>query len=181
MKVTSTRLDGALIIEPDVFRDERGYFLESYHHQRYEDAGIRGVFVQDNRSRSPQGILRGLHAQLRYPQGKLISVVEGEIFDVGVDIRPGSKTYGQWVSVVLSASNLKQFYVPPGFAHGFYVLSETAIVEYKCTNIYRPEDEITLCWNDPHVGIVWPSSNPVLSKKDKNGQTWDELDLRLKQ
>jgi len=166
MKFTPTPLDGVLVVEPDVFRDERGFFLETYHAEKYGHGGVRGPFVQDNHSRSRRGILRGLHAQRSKPQGKLVRVIEGAVFDVAVDIRPESPAYGRWFGVELSAENFRQMWVPPGFAHGFYVLSDAAQVEYKCTALYDPKDEIGIAWNDPDIGIVWPDPAPVLSAKD---------------
>ena len=167
MKFVPTELQGAVIIEPDVYRDARGFFLETYHARKYEQGGLPAVFVQDNHSRSTRGTLRGLHAQRRRPQGKLVRVIEGEIFDVAADLRKGSPTFGRWVGVVLSAENFKQLYVPPGFVHGFAVTSETAEVEYKCTDFYDPSDELGVIWNDPDLAIRWPFDDPVLSKKDQ--------------
>jgi dTDP-4-dehydrorhamnose 3,5-epimerase len=179
MNCLTTKLPGVLIIEPDVFRDERGWFLETYHASKYQDRGISVSFVQDNHSSSVCRTLRGLHAQISRPQGKLVRVVKGEIFDVAVDIRRGSATFGHWESVMLSGENFKQIYIPPGFAHGFCVLSEMAEVEYKCTDVYTPGDEIALIWNDPQVGIRWPVESPILSRKDAAGQSlqklWDQL------
>jgi dTDP-4-dehydrorhamnose 3,5-epimerase len=166
MRFEPTALPEVVVITPDVFRDPRGYFLETYHQGKYRAGGIAVTFVQDNLSRSVRGALRGLHAQRRRPQGKLIRVAEGEVFDVAVDIRRGSPTFARWVGVALSADTLRQVYVPPGFAHGFCVLSETAVVEYKCTELYDPDDEIGLIWNDPEVGISWPIADPTLSAKD---------------
>lgn len=168
MKFVPTELEGVVMIEPEVHRDSRGFFLESYHARKYREGGIDAVFVQDNHSRSIRGTLRGLHAQRRHPQGKLVRAVQGEVFDVAVDIRPGSPTWGRWTSVVLSAENFRLVYIPPGFAHGFCVLSEEAQVEYKCTDFYVPGDEITIAWNDPEIGIAWPIRNPILSPKDRN-------------
>ena len=167
MKFLPTALPGVLIVEPDVHRDQRGFFLETYQAQRYREGGIDVTFVQDNHSRSVRGTLRGMHAQHRRPQGKLVRVIEGEIFDVAVDIRRASPTFGRWVGAVLSAENFRQCYVPPGFAHGFCVTSESAQVEYKCTALYDPADEIGFLWNDPAVGIRWPIEHPLLSVKDR--------------
>ena len=164
MKFLQTGLPGVLIVEPDVFRDQRGFFLETFHAARYREGGIAQEFVQDNHSRSTRGTLRGLHAQRRRPQGKLVRVSRGEIFDVAVDIRPGSPGFGKWEGVVLSAENFRQIFIPPGFAHGFCVLSETADVEYKCTDFYDRDDEIGVRWDS--VGIAWPLANPLLSAKD---------------
>ena len=169
MKFIPTKLPEVFVMEPDVFRDERGFFLETYNHQRYRDGGIDAVFVQDNQSRSERGTVRGLHAQWRRPQGKLLRAVQGEIFDVAVDIRVGSPRYLQWVGVTLSADNYRQLYVPPGFAHGFCVVSDLAEVEYKCTDIYDPQGELRILWNDPEIGVEWPAIKPILSEKDRNG------------
>ena len=157
MNVLKTAIDGVVIIEPNVFGDERGFFLETFQAERYRElAGIDLPFVQDNHSRSSKGVLRGLHFQKNKPQGKLVRVVRGEVFDVAVDIRPGSPTYGHWAGVYLSEENKTQFWVPPGLAHGFVVLSEVADFEYKCTDYYDSSDEGSLVWNDPDVGIEWP-------------------------
>jgi dTDP-4-dehydrorhamnose 3,5-epimerase len=166
MRFEPTALPEVVVITPDVFRDPRGYFLETYHQGKYRAGAIEVAFVQDNLSRSVRGTLRGLHAQRRRPQGKLIRVTEGEIFDVAVDIRRGSPTFARWVGVRLSGETFRQVYVPPGFAHGFCVLSETAVVEYKCTELYDPADEIGVSWSDPDIGIQWPISDPTLSAKD---------------
>lgn len=166
MNVITTEIPGVLIIEPKVFGDERGFFLETYQAERYKAAGIAEPFVQDNHSRSRYGVLRGLHFQHQRPQGKLVSVTQGEVFDVAVDIRKDSPAFGRWVGITLTAENHTQFYVPPGCAHGFCVLSETADFTYKCTDYYQPDDEGSLIWNDPDVGIEWPISDPVLSEKD---------------
>ena len=171
MRVVPTELPGVLVVEPDVHRDGRGFFLETYHADRYLQHGIAGPFVQDNHSRSTAGTLRGLHLQLGRPQGKLIHVIEGEVFDVAVDVRRGSPTFGRWVSVVLSAENFKQCYVPPGFAHGFCVVSPIAQVEYKCTDLYDPATEIGICWNDPALAIRWPIAQPLLSERDRHHRT----------
>ena len=167
MRVIPTELPGVLIIEPDVHRDGRGFFLETYHADRYLEYGIRGPFTQDNLSRSSAGTLRGLHLQLERPQGKLIHVVEGEVFDVAVDVRRGSPAFGRWFGIVLSAENFKQCYVPPGFAHGFCVLSPMAQVAYKCTDFYDPAGEIGIAWDDPGLGISWPVATPILSARDR--------------
>lgn len=174
------RLPEVLLIEPKVFRDDRGYFLETYHLEKYREGGLSEVFVQDNHSFSGKRVLRGLHAQLRRPQGKLVRAVQGEIFDVAVDIRPGSPTFGEWVGETLSGDNFRQLYVPPGFAHGFCVLSETAHVLYKCTDFYDPQDEISLVWNDPEVGIRWPIEDyPVLNNKDRDAPRLADIMQRL--
>ncbi|WP_224360494.1 dTDP-4-dehydrorhamnose 3,5-epimerase [Hyalangium versicolor] len=167
MKVIPTEIPGVLIIEPKVFGDERGFFLETFNSKRYADAGIPGPFVQDNYSRSVKGTLRGLHFQEPQPQGKLVQVVAGAVYDVAVDIRKGSPTFGKFVGVELSAENKRQFWVPPGFAHGFCVLSESADFQYKCTALYAPEHERSIIWNDPDLAIPWPiSETPKLSAKD---------------
>ena len=167
MQVHSTRLDGVLLIQPSVFRDERGFFLESYHAEKFRAGGLDAVFVQDNHSRSRRGTLRGLHAQTRRPQGKLVRCIEGQIFDVAADMRRGSPSFGVWVGEVLSADNFRQLYVPPGFLHGFYVMSEAAQVEYKCTDLYDPGHELSVAWDDPDLGIEWPLDGPpILSAKD---------------
>lgn len=167
MRFIEAGLPGVIVIEPDVFEDTRGYFLETYHAKKYADAGIPGPFVQDNFSRSVRGTLRGLHYQRSHPQGKLVSASEGMVFDVAVDIRPGSATFGKWFGMELSAENKRQLYIPPGFAHGFCVLSEVAAFTYKCTDFYAPQDEDGILWNDPAIGIPWPVSVPLLSPKDQ--------------
>ena len=173
MRFVETELPGVLLIEPEVFHDPRGFFLETFHAAKYRQGGIAYDFVQDNQSRSAQGTLRGLHAQRRKPQGKLVRAIEGEIFDVAVDIRPGSKTFGRWVGATLSADNFRQIFVPPGFAHGFCVLSAMAQVEYKCTDFYDGADEIGARWDS--AGIAWPIRDPVLSPKDAALPPLDEL------
>jgi dTDP-4-dehydrorhamnose 3,5-epimerase len=166
MKVLETELPGVLLIEPDVFMDARGFFLESYHETKYAAAGIPGPFVQDNHSHSVRGTLRGLHAQRLKPQGKLVRAVTGEMFDVAVDIRVGSPSFGRWVGALLSGENFRQLYIPPGFAHGFCVLSDEVDVEYKCTDLYEPGDELTVLWKDAEIGIKWPIAAPLLSARD---------------
>jgi dTDP-4-dehydrorhamnose 3,5-epimerase len=166
MKINKTPIDGLLILEPDIYRDERGFFLETFHEQRYKDLGIEDHFVQDNLSLSSKGILRGLHFQYRHPQAKLVQVLLGEVFDVAVDIRQGSPTFGKWFGLLLSQDNLFQMLIPEGFAHGYCVISETAIFSYKCSNFYSPLDEGGLLWSDPDIDIEWPVSKPVLSPKD---------------
>ena len=169
MKVSETPLPGVLLIEPKVFGDARGFFLETWNHERYLAAGFPEVtFVQDNFSHSRQGALRGLHFQRQHPQGKLVHVVRGAIFDVVVDVRAGSDTFGKWYGVELNAQNHRQIWIPPGFAHGFCVLSAEADFCYKCTDFYHPEDEGGISWNDPGIGIAWPVSDPVLSEKDRH-------------
>ena len=174
MNVVETRLDDCVIIEPEVFGDGRGFFLETFQAERYAClAGIILPFVQDNHSRSARGVLRGLHFQKTKPQGKLVRVVRGEVYDVAVDIRKGSATFGEWEGVILSEDNKKQFWVPPVFAHGFVVLSGTADFEYKCTDYYDPSDEGSILWSDPDLGINWPKTEVELSEKDSKA-------LRLK-
>ena len=175
MRVVPTDLPGVVVIEPEVHADGRGFFLETYHAERYEQHGIRGPFVQDNHSRSTAGTVRGLHLQLRRPQGKLIRVIEGEVYDVAVDVRRGSPTFGRWVAVTLSAENFKQCYVPPGFAHGFLVVSPSAQVEYKCTDLYDRASEIGIAWNDPAIAIPWPIAEPILSDRDRRNPTMAEV------
>jgi dTDP-4-dehydrorhamnose 3,5-epimerase len=173
MNITPTAIPEVVAIEPKVFADDRGFFLETFQAKKYVAAGITSPLVQDNHSGSRQGVLRGLHYQLRRPQGKLVSVVAGEVFDVAVDLRRSSPTYGRWVGVTLSARDHRQLWVPPGFAHGFYVLSEWAEVVYKVTDFYDPESERTLIWDDVQVGIRWPlidGRKPLLSPKDAQGQ-----------
>lgn len=175
MKVIPTPLSGVMVIEPQVFGDARGFFLETFQAERYAQAGIPGPFVQDNHSHSTQGVLRGLHFQKRYPQGKLVYVTSGIIFDVAVDIRPNSPTLGKWFGITLTAEQHQQFYLPPGFAHGFCVLSKQADFHYKCTDYYHPEDEGCIRWNDPEINIQWPINNPILSAKDANARYLKEL------
>ncbi|MEE8527000.1 MAG: dTDP-4-dehydrorhamnose 3,5-epimerase [Gammaproteobacteria bacterium] len=181
MRVKPAQLADVLIIEPQSFEDERGFFFESWNRQRYAAAGIDVDFVQDNHARSVKGVLRGLHAQHPHDQGKLVRALNGEIFDVAVDIRKGSPAFGKWVGIELSATNRRQFFVPPGFAHGYCVLSTEADVEYKCTDYYSPDDEITIAWNDPDIGIEWPLTNPIVSSKDIDAQTLKDLAHRLPQ
>ncbi len=169
MNVIPTALEGVLIIEPTVFRDDRGFFAETYQAERYAEAGIDVDFVQDNHSRSARWTLRGLHAQLARPQAKLLRALQGSIFDVAVDIRRGSPTFKQWVGVELTSENFRQIFVPAGFAHGFCVTSETAEVEYKCSDLYDPSSELRLSWNDPEIGIEWPTTEPLVSDKDASG------------
>ena len=175
MKFLPTQLSGVLIVEPDVYRDARGWFLETYHVHKYQEAGILLPFVQDNCSSSVRGTLRGLHLQMPRLQGKLVRVIRGEIFDVAVDIRKGSPTFASWVGVTLSAEDFRQIYIPPGFAHGFCVISDAAEVEYKCTDVYAPGGEVTIRWDDPRLGIQWPITHPLLSTKDAVGQLLDDL------
>ena len=179
---TPTSLKEVLIIEPRVFKDDRGFFKETYHQEKYQEAGINHTFVQNNQSHSVKGVLRGLHYQLKHPQAKLIQVLGGAIFDVVVDIRQGSPTLGKWIGIHLSAQNHRQLYIPEGFAHGFCVLSEQADIEYKCSDFYSPDDEYGLRWDDPELNINWPIQNPLLSAKDAaypllSQQTKDNLPL----
>ncbi|NND91131.1 MAG: dTDP-4-dehydrorhamnose 3,5-epimerase [Granulosicoccus sp.] len=170
MQIFDTALEAVKILEPTIFGDDRGFFMESWNRQAFEDQGLPSHFVQDNHSRSSQGVLRGLHYQIRHPQGKLVRVTRGEVFDVAVDMRRSSAQFGQWVGVRLSETNRRQLWVPEGFAHGFYVLSESADFQYKCTDYYSPEYERSLKWNDPTVGIEWPiihGSEPLLAAKDE--------------
>jgi len=176
MKVTDTEVIGVKLVEPKVFGDERGFFLETFQQDRYREMlEIDLDFVQDNHSRSSRNVLRGLHFQTSKPQGKLVRVVRGEVFDVVVDIRPESATFGKWVGVHLSESNKNQLWVPPGLAHGFVVISEFADFEYKCTDYYDPKNEGCLIWNDPEIGIQWPVETPLLSEKDAKGKLFGEL------
>ncbi|MGE9549668.1 dTDP-4-dehydrorhamnose 3,5-epimerase [Erwinia amylovora] len=177
MKVIDTSIPDVKIIEPAVFGDERGFFMETWQQKKFEELVAPRQFVQDNHSKSAHGILRGLHYQTENTQGKLVRVVAGEVFDVAVDMRESSATFGQWVGVLLSAKNTRQLWVPEGFAHGFYVTSESAEFVYKCTDYYNPAHEHTLQWNDPTVGIEWPvdaSSGPLLSAKDQVGKLFSE-------
>ena len=170
---TKSGIEGLVVVEPKVFGDNRGYFMETYNYNDFKAAGLDMVFVQDNQSKSKKGVLRGLHFQKKNPQGKLVRVVSGEVYDVAVDLRKGSDTYGKWYGVLLSAENKKQFYVPEGFAHGFVVMSETAEFVYKCTRFYDPSDEGGLMWNDPEIGIDWPvpeNAELLLSEKDQHHQ-----------
>lgn len=166
MKVIETKLAGVVIVEPDVFGDSRGYFMETWSRKKYEERGLPGNFAQDNVSFSAQGVLRGLHLQYPNSQGKLVSVLQGEVYDVAVDVRPDSPTFRQWIAVTLSVENKRQFYIPEGYAHGFCVISETALFMYKCTDNYCPASEIGILWDDPDIGIDWPVKSPVLSSKD---------------
>ncbi len=175
MKAIETALPGVLIIEPKAFGDHRGFFLETFQAERYREAGITLPFVQDNHSRSQRGVLRGLHFQKTRPQGKLVSVSRGAVYDVAVDIDPTSATYGKFVGVELNDDNHRQLWIPPGYAHGFCVLSEVADFQYKCTDFYFPADEGGLIWNDPDVGIPWPIAEPQLSAKDVNNPRLRDL------
>ncbi|MEI7990132.1 MAG: dTDP-4-dehydrorhamnose 3,5-epimerase [Chloroflexota bacterium] len=177
MKFTPAKLNGILIMEPRFFQDERGFFTEMYQHQRFTEAGIPDAFVQDNLSGSRRGILRGLHYQVCKPQGKLVRVTAGEVYDVAVDLRSSSPTFGQWMGMYISANNHIQLWIPPGFAHGFYVLSEWAELLYKVTDFYAPEYEHTLLWSDVQVNIAWPLiGTPLVSDKDQQGKSFVEAD-----
>ncbi|MCS7091297.1 MAG: dTDP-4-dehydrorhamnose 3,5-epimerase [Verrucomicrobiota bacterium] len=177
MTVIPCDLEGVLVIEPRVFGDARGYFLETWNERRYREAGIPGPFVQDNLSFSRRSTLRGLHFQNPAAQGKLVYVLAGEVFDVVVDLRRRSPTFGRWYGARLSSENKRQMYIPPGFAHGFAVMSDTALFAYKCTEFYAPEHEVTLLWNDPDLAIDWPVQEPVLSEKDRRGLRLRDLPL----
>ena len=175
MNVEKTKLPGVVIVTPTVHGDERGFFMETFHQRDFAEAGLPSEFVQDNHSRSAKGVLRGLHFQYPQWQGKLVRVIAGEIFDVAVDVRNDSPTRGQWVGVTLSAENKQQLYVPPGFAHGFCVTSDLADVVYKCTALYKPEDDRSIRWDDPDIGIEWPIDDPIVSGKDRAAGLLSEL------
>jgi len=175
MNIITTSIEDVLIIEPAVFKDNRGFFMETYHHERYQEYGISRVFVQDNLSFSIQGTLRGLHYQVKQPQAKLVQVITGEIFDVAVDIRPGSSTFGKWTGAYLSDQNKRQLFIPEGFAHGFCVMSKTAHFLYKCSDFYAPEDECGINWADSDIGIEWPVKNPIVSEKDRKNPKFYDL------
>lgn len=177
MKIIPTSLKEVLIIEPDVFADKRGFFMETYHQERYRNSGISQAFVQDNLSSSVKGTLRGLHYQIDQPQAKLVQVVSGEIYDVAVDIRKNSPTFGKWTGVHLSSETKRQLFIPEGFAHGFCVLSETALFLYKCSDLYAPGDEGGILWSDPAIGIEWPVTNPIISEKDNRLPCLSEIQL----
>ena len=174
MKVTPTEHPEVLLVEPDVYPDPRGFFMETFHAKKFTEAGLPAEFLQDNHSHSVRGVLRGLHYQLQHPQGKLVRVVNGEVLDVAVDIRKGSPRFGQWVSATLSAENRWQFYVPPGFAHGFCTVSEQADFLYKCTDVYAPGDEYGIAWDDPALAIEWPQLDYLLSDKDRENPVLSE-------
>jgi len=181
IKRIDTSIDGLMILEPQVFADTRGYFMETYNAAAFAEAGLPVTFVQDNESQSRKGVLRGLHFQTQYPQGKLVRVLQGRVFDVGVDLRDGSTTYGKWAGVELSADNKRMFYVPEGFAHGFVVLSDTAVFAYKCTNLYHPEYDSGIRYDDPDIGIDWPipANQIILSDKDKQLQSLHEMKIKF--
>lgn len=175
-------IEGLYVIEPTVFGDNRGYFMETYNYKEFKAAGLDMVFVQDNQSKSKKGVLRGLHFQKTYPQGKLVRVISGEVFDVAVDMRKNSKTFGKWFGVLLTKDNKKQFYIPKGFAHGFVVVSDEAEFTYKCTDFYHPEDEGGILWNDEEVGVAWPLegiNELIMSEKDKRWLTLGNTDVRF--
>ncbi|MDU1414419.1 MAG: dTDP-4-dehydrorhamnose 3,5-epimerase [Clostridium sp.] len=177
---SETKIKGLYVIEVKIFGDERGYFMESYNEKDFRENGLDMRFVQDNESKSKKGVLRGMHFQTQHSQGKLVRVIKGEVYDVAVDLRKGSPTYGEWEGVILSENNKNMFYIPEGFAHGFLVLSDEAIFNYKCTDFYDPEHDGGLLWNDPIVNIKWPIENVekvILSEKDKNQKKLHELDL----
>lgn len=181
-KIEEAPIKGVYVIEPQVFGDNRGYFMETYNKKEFEDAGLYMNFVQDNQSKSKKGVLRGLHFQKSFPQGKLVRVIKGQVFDAAVDLRSNSETYGKWFGVVLSEENKKQFYIPEGFAHGFLVMSDEAEFTYKCTELYHPEDEGGLLWNDPEIGVAWPTdgiSDLLLSEKDKKWKGLKETNIKF--
>lgn len=181
INVIKTKIEGLYIVEPNVFCDERGYFMESYNKKDFIEQGLDMCFIQDNESSSRKGVLRGMHFQVRYPQGKLVRVTEGEVFDVAVDLRKDSQTFGKWEGVILSDKNKKQFYIPEGFAHGFLVLSEKAVFSYKCTNYYYPEFENGFIWNDKQISIEWPLKGIeeiFLSEKDKKQKSFKDICIR---
>jgi dTDP-4-dehydrorhamnose 3,5-epimerase len=177
MKFIETSLPGCVVIEPQVFGDSRGFFYESYNEAKYREAGIDRRFVQSNVSRSARGVLRGLHYQWPHPQGKLVSVLEGEVYDVAVDIRRGSPTFGQWAGVMLTAENHRHFWIPEGFAHGFCVVSDFATFSYQCTDLYDAKADGGIRWNDPAIGIDWPISSPLLSDKDSKAPLLADVPL----
>ena len=180
MKFVPTKISDVVLLEPQVFGDHRGFFMETWRADEFAEVGITANFVQDNHSSSTKGILRGLHYQIKHPQGKLVRVISGEVYDVAVDIRKGSPTFGQWIGEVLSAENRRMLWVPPGFAHGFYVMSDYAEFVYKCTDIYAPEYERCIVWDDPDLAIHWPlvaGSRPVLSEKDRGGLLLKDAEL----
>jgi dTDP-4-dehydrorhamnose 3,5-epimerase len=182
MKIIETRIPDVKLIEPKVFGDERGFFMETWNEKAFSNAGINTRFVQDNHSRSVKNTLRGLHYQIKQPQGKLVRVTRGEVFDVAVDLRPESTTFGQWVGEILSETNKRMLWVPPRFAHGFLVTSETADFQYKCTDFYAPDYERSIIWNDPDIGIDWgvETTNILLSDKDRHGQSFEQLSIEIR-
>lgn len=174
MKFTPTEIPDVILVRPDVYRDERGFFLETFHDEKYAKGGICGPFIQDNQAKSTKGVLRGLHAQRKHTQGKLVRVIEGKIFDVAVDARQGSPWFGKWIGCNLTAESFEQLFIPAGFLHGYCVLSDVAQIEYKCTDLYDPSSEITVAWDDPEIGIEWPLTDPILSGKDAAGRRMGE-------
>jgi dTDP-4-dehydrorhamnose 3,5-epimerase len=180
MDLKQTCVPDVLLLTPQVFGDSRGFFLEAWNKTTYANCGITDDFVQLNHSLSKRGILRGLHFQYNFPQGKLVRVLQGEVFDVAVDLRRDSNYYGKWTGHILNSENHRQLWIPKGFAHGFCVLSEEAHFEYLCTDFYRPEDEGVICWSDPQIGINWPSNAPLLSKKDAEAPTLKEIESQLR-
>ena len=181
ISVTKCDIEGLCVIEPTVFKDERGFFMETYNQNDFTEAGLDMVFVQDNQSMSTKGVLRGLHFQKNFPQGKLVRVVRGAVFDVAVDLRKSSKTFGKWFGVELSAENKKQFYIPEGFAHGFLVLSDEAEFVYKCTDFYHPNDEGGLAWNDEEIGVDWPITDDMELTISEKDQKWKGLSDTMKE
>lgn len=181
-KIVETGIDGLIVIEPKVFNDDRGYFMETYNEESFKKVGLNMKFVQDNESHSTAGVLRGLHFQKTHPQGKLVRCTEGMVYDVAVDLRDGSKTFGKWYGVVLDPASKKMFYIPEGFAHGFLVMTDEATFNYKCTDVYTPGDEGGIMWNDPDVGIKWPAIDKelILSDKDKKHPLLKDLDFKFK-
>ncbi len=175
LKVEKTPLEGVLVLEPKAFRDDRGYLAETYHRERFQAAGVSCQFVQDNQALSSKGVLRGLHTQLRRSQAKVVRALSGEIYDVVVDARPGSATFGKWYGVTLTGDNLRQLFIPKGLLHGYCILSETALVHYKCSDVYVPDDQAGVRWNDPDLAIAWPLKNPILSEKDQHLPSWKEM------
>lgn len=175
MNIITTSIEGILIIAPKSFTDKRGFFMETYNQRKYIESGINTIFVQDNLSYSLKNTLRGLHFQIRHPQAKLVQVISGEIFDVAVDLRSGSSTFGKWIGTLLSDENRRQMFIPEGFAHGFCVLSEIAYFYYKCSDFYSPDDEGGIVWSDPDIGIEWPVKNPIVSEKDKQYPNLSDL------
>jgi len=178
LKVEKTSLPGVVVILPEVHGDERGFFMETFHQGKFIEAGLPQAFVQDNHSRSAKGVLRGLHFQFPQWQGKLVRAINGEIFDVAVDVRIDSPSYGKWVGVTISAENKKQIYIPPGYAHGFCVISDFADVSYKCTSLYKPQDDKGIRWDDPDIGIEWPVENPIVSDKDQQAVLLKDLNIQ---
>lgn len=178
MKVEKTKLPGVVILHPRVFEDDRGFFMETYNQSSFAESGLPDEFKQDNHSRSSKGVLRGLHYQHPQWQGKLVRAINGEIFDVAVDIRKDSPHYGEWIGVSLSSANFQQLYIPPGYAHGFCVVSDIAEVIYKCTTVYKPQDDAGIRWNDPDIGIQWPIDNPLVSEKDQTAPLLSETHIQ---